>query len=55
MSGIDDDRDDERASMADRKERSRHRCGWPDYYGCRICTMAADDPDEGATDDDSDG
>ena len=24
----------------------RHRCGVPDYYGCRVCMYASDDPDE---------
>jgi hypothetical protein len=27
---------------ADETPKLRHRCGWPDYYGCRIC-MNRDD------------
>ena len=36
---------DDAADWADEKPL-RHRCGVPDYYGCRVCMYASDDPDD---------
>lgn len=43
MSYRDDDELDEARAMADEKPQPRHWCGWPAYYGCRICMNRDDD------------
>lgn len=43
MGGTEVSYDDEARDMADPEPRPFHRCPWPDYYGCRICSNRDDD------------